>query len=108
MTHFRDDRHQDHSVISDLAYQIWRRAEIWEYPIPKSDIEGFVGNIFLCLDKEAIDLKTSHLCSSFLSQHEKYWYSSENFKAFARVNGLKTCGLAEFAETFLGRRFCVK
>src|SRR5690606_23664010 len=36
-THYRDDRHQDHRVISDLTWNTWRNHFILEYEIPKYD-----------------------------------------------------------------------
>ena len=36
-THYRDDRHQDHRVLSDLAWNTFRDHLILEYEIPKYD-----------------------------------------------------------------------
>src|SRR5262249_52790656 len=40
-THYRDDRHQDHRVLSDLAWNTFRNHAILEYEVPKYD--GDVG-----------------------------------------------------------------
>ncbi|MBK9492573.1 MAG: PIG-L family deacetylase [Haliscomenobacter sp.] len=36
-THYRDDRHQDHRLISDLTWNTFRNHFILEYEIPKYD-----------------------------------------------------------------------
>ena len=36
-THYRDDRHQDHRLISDLTWNTYRDHLILEYEIPKYD-----------------------------------------------------------------------
>ena len=36
-THYRDDRHQDHRLISDLTWNTFRNHLILEYEIPKYD-----------------------------------------------------------------------
>src|SRR5713101_9558581 len=35
LTHFRDDLHQDHRVVSELTYNTFRDHLVWEYEIPK-------------------------------------------------------------------------
>ena len=35
-THYRDDRHQDHRILSDLTWNTWRDQLIFEYEIPKN------------------------------------------------------------------------
>ena len=42
LTHSRDDRHQDHRLVSDLTWNTWRDHLILEYEIPKYD--GDFGN----------------------------------------------------------------
>src|SRR5205807_1760169 len=34
-THYRDDRHQDHRLISELTWNTWRDHLILEYEVPK-------------------------------------------------------------------------
>ena len=37
LTHWRDERHQDHRVLSDLGWNTFRNHTILEYEIPKYD-----------------------------------------------------------------------
>src|SRR3970282_1751960 len=36
-THHRDDRHQDHRLVSELTWNTWRNHLVLEYEIPKYD-----------------------------------------------------------------------
>ena len=48
-THYRDDRHQDHRVVSDLTWNTFRNHVILEYEIPKYDGDlGARTSSFLC------------------------------------------------------------
>ena len=49
-THYRDDRHQDHRVLSDLAWNTFRNHLILEYEIPKYDGDLGIPNTFVPLD----------------------------------------------------------
>ena len=50
-THARDDRHQDHRVISDLTWNTFRNELILEYEIPKWD--GDFGQRCNCASKSS-------------------------------------------------------
>ena len=49
-THYRDDRHQDHRLLSDLAWNTFRDHLILEYEVPKYDGDLGTPNLFLPLD----------------------------------------------------------
>ena len=49
-THYRDDRHQDHRLISDLTWNTYRDHLILEYEIPKYDGDLGSPNCFVPLD----------------------------------------------------------
>ena len=40
LTHYRDDRHQDHRLISDLTWNTFRSHLILEHEVPKYDGDG--------------------------------------------------------------------
>ncbi len=48
-THYRDDRHQDHRVLSDLAWNTFRNHLILEYEILKYDGDLGRPNVFVPL-----------------------------------------------------------
>ena len=50
-THYREDRHQDHRLISDLTWNTFRDHFILEYEIPKYDGDLGSPNFFVHLDE---------------------------------------------------------
>src|SRR6185369_13440427 len=47
LTHYRDDRHQDHRQLSDLTWNTFRDHWILEYEIPKYDGDLGTPNCFV-------------------------------------------------------------
>ena len=101
-THFRDDRHQDHRMISDLTWNTWRSQLIFEYEIPKYDGDLAVPNLYFSLDEKYIKKKNQILLNSFKSQKSKHWFSEDTFKALPRIRGLESA--TQFAEAFYVRK----
>jgi LmbE family N-acetylglucosaminyl deacetylase len=52
LTHCRDDRHQDHRVLSDLAWNTFRNHLILEYEILKYDGDLGRPNVFVPLSEQ--------------------------------------------------------
>ena len=48
-THYRDDRHQDHRLVSDLTWNSFRDHVILEYEVPKYDGDFGAPNVFVAL-----------------------------------------------------------
>ena len=76
LTHYRDDRHQDHRVLSDLTWNTFRDHWILEYEIPKFDGDLGTPNCFVPLDKTTCERKVQYLERAFGSQRDKHWFSS--------------------------------
>ena len=53
-THYRQDLHQDHRLISDLTWNTFRNHLILEYEIPKYDGDLGSPNFFVHLDKKLL------------------------------------------------------
>src|SRR6267378_7021022 len=71
LTHYRDDLHQDHRLISDLTWNTFRDHLILEYEIPKYDGDLGTPNCYVPLDDAACREKTSHLLDVFATQRER-------------------------------------
>ena len=56
-THYREDRHQDHRVLSDLAWNTFRNHLILEYEILKYDGDLGRPNVFVPLPDQLCALK---------------------------------------------------
>src|SRR5262245_49941608 len=67
-THYRDDRHQDHRVLSDLAWNTFRHHLVLEYEIPKYDGDLGIPNFFVPLDESICRTKTAYLIKHFQTQ----------------------------------------
>jgi LmbE family N-acetylglucosaminyl deacetylase len=103
-THYRDDRHQDHRVISDLTWNTFRSHLILEYEIPKYDGDFGVPNVFVPISKSICLKKSECLLKHFESQRGKHWFDEELFLATARIRGMESDSPTKLAEAFYCRK----
>jgi LmbE family N-acetylglucosaminyl deacetylase len=104
LTHRRGDRHQDHRIVSDLAWNTFRSHLILEYEIPKYDGDLGRPNVFVGLSPEVLDRKVALLLEGFPSQAGKRWFTDETFRGLARLRGNEAPGGEPYAEAFVGRK----
>ncbi len=104
LTHHRDDRHQDHRLVSELTWNTWRDHLILEYEIPKYDGDFGSPNLFSAIPAATLERKISLVLQHFGSQAGKQWFDPELFRAVARLRGME-CGAPEgLAEAFYCRK----
>ena len=101
-THYRDDRHQDHRVLSDTAWQTFRDSLILEYEIPKYDGDLGTPNVFSHLDASTSERKIRAIVKSYRTQHAKPWFTEETLRGLMRLRGVES--RARYAEAFYGRK----
>ena len=101
-THYRDDRHQDHRVLSDLAWNTFRHHLILEYEIPKYDGDLGTPNAFVPLSDDISQQKVRLLMRHFQTQSNKHWFTEDLFYALMRLRGME-CGVRR-AEAFHCRK----
>jgi LmbE family N-acetylglucosaminyl deacetylase len=101
-THYREDRHQDHRVLSDLSWNTFRDHFILEYEIPKYDGDLGSPNLFVPLDESISRRKVESLCRVFQSQKNKHWFSEDTFLALMRLRGVECA--SRYAEAFYCRK----
>ena len=99
-THYGEDLHQDHRVISELTWNTFRKNLILEYEIPKYDGDFGSPNLFITLDKTVCDRKIAGILSSFKSQSEKHWFTKELFQSVLRLRGMECASPTGYAEAF--------
>jgi LmbE family N-acetylglucosaminyl deacetylase len=104
LTHYRDDRHQDHRVVSDLTWNTFRDHWILEYEIPKFDGDLGSPNVFVELDDDTCRQKVNYLERSFGSQREKQWFTPETFMGLMRLRGVECRAPSGYAEAFFSRK----
>lgn len=102
LTHYRDDRHQDHRVLSDLTWNTFRNHLILEYEIPKYDGDLGVPNLFVPLEADICKRKVEYLCRFFQTQLNKHWFSADIFLGLMRLRGMESA--SRYAEAFYCRK----
>jgi len=103
-TPWREDRHQDHRVVSDLTWNTFRDHTILEYEIPKYDGDLGRPNFFVPLDTAVTDAKARLVTTVFRSQADKSWMNEETFRALMRLRGLECASPSGYAEAFHARK----
>jgi LmbE family N-acetylglucosaminyl deacetylase len=103
-THYRDDRHQDHRLVSELTWNTWRDHLILEYEIPKYDGDFGSPNLFAGLSRAMLDRKITLLHQHFPSQANKPWFTEDLFRAVARIRGMESAAPGGFSEAFYCRK----
>jgi LmbE family N-acetylglucosaminyl deacetylase len=103
-THYRNDLHQDHRVISELTWNTFRDHLILEYEIPKYDGDLGSPNTFVHLDGRLCEKKIMHILENFKSQSEKHWFEREVFLSLMRLRGVESASPGRYAEAFYSRK----
>lgn len=103
-THNRHDAHQDHRLIAELTWNTFRDHLILEYEIPKYDGDLGQPNVFMPLQSEIPQKKTSYLLSIFQSQRSKRWFQEETFLSLMRIRGMECNAPSGYAEAFYARK----
>jgi LmbE family N-acetylglucosaminyl deacetylase len=103
-THYREDRHQDHRLVSELTYNTFRDHLVLEYEIFKTDGDLGNPNVYVALDDRTLRRKIDVIQRSFVSQRRKRWFSDEAFRALAQLRGIEAGGVSGLAEAFYGRK----
>jgi LmbE family N-acetylglucosaminyl deacetylase len=104
LTHYRDDRHQDHRVLSDLTWNTFRDHWVLEYEIPKFDGDLGTPNCFVLLDRRICWRKVKYVNEAFGTQRDKHWFTDETFIGLMRLRGMECRAPQGYAEAFYARK----
>ncbi len=104
LTHYRQDLHQDHRLISELTWNTWRNHLIWEYEIPKYDGDLGIPNGFVELNETQTQRKIKLIKECYPSQWGKNWFSEETFLSLMRIRGMECQASSRYAEAFHCRK----
>jgi LmbE family N-acetylglucosaminyl deacetylase len=104
LTHYRDDRHQDHRVVSELTWNTWRRHLILEYEIPKYDGDLGSPSFFVPVSPALYERKIELLLQHYPSQVGKHWFTPELFRSLARIRAMECASGDAPAEAFYCRK----
>jgi LmbE family N-acetylglucosaminyl deacetylase len=107
-THYRDDRHQDHRVLSDLAWNTFRNHLILEYEILKYDGDLGHPNVFVPVSEQLCARKIALLMKHFKTQSSRHWFTSDTFEAMHRIRGIECVSPTGRAEAFYCRKMLLE
>jgi LmbE family N-acetylglucosaminyl deacetylase len=107
-THYRDDRHQDHRVLSDLAWNTFRNHLILEYEILKYDGDLGHPNVFVPVSEQLCARKIALLMKHFKTQSTRHWFTSDTFEAMHRIRGIECVSPTGRAEAFYCRKMVLE
>lgn len=104
LTHYREDRHQDHRVISDLTWNTFRSHLVLEYEIPKYDGDLGRPSLYVPVPEAVARRKASLLVRHYPSQTKRPWFSEETFLGLMRIRGIECNAPEGYAEAFHARK----
>lgn len=103
-THNRNDAHQDHRLLAELAWNTFRDHLILEYEIPKYDGDMGRPSVFVPLASEFCEKKVRYIMDTFQSQHSRRWFQSDTFFSLLRLRGMESNSPSGYAEAFYCRK----
>jgi len=106
LCHQRNDAHQDHRMVCELAWNTFRDHLILEYEIPKWDGDLGQPNLYVPLSEEVLARKIELLHKHFGTQRSKAWFDDETFRGLARLRGIEC--RERYAEAFFARKLTLK
>jgi LmbE family N-acetylglucosaminyl deacetylase len=103
-THFKNDLHQDHRLISELTWNTYRNHLILEYEIPKYDGDLGSPNFFIQFDGTISRNKIEKIMKYFKSQYDKSWFTRDTLSSLLRLRGVESNAPDKYAEGFYCRK----
>ena len=103
-THYRNDLHQDHRLISDLTWNTFRNHLILEYEIPKYDGDLGSPNYFVHINEDLGRKKAEMILNCFKTQRGNHWFTEDTFLSILRIRGLESNAPEKYAEGFYCRK----
>ena len=106
-THYKNDYHQDHRLISELTWNTFRDHLILEYEVVKYDGDLGQPNFFVHLSEKNIERKINLITGIFISQQNKPWFGEDTFKSIMRIRGVESNAPEKYAEAFYVRKLII-
>src|SRR5688572_22206266 len=104
LCHQRNDAHQDHRMVCELAWNTFRDHLILEYEIPKWDGDLGLPNFFVHVDADLARRKVALLMKHFGTQRSKHWFTEDTFMGLMRLRGVESRSPHQYAEGFHCRK----
>ena len=103
-THYGNDLHQDHRIVSELTWNTFRNHLILQYEIPKYDGDFSSPTFFSQLAEATCRKKVELILETYLTQRSKDWFSEDLFMGLLRLRGMECSSATRFAEGFYVRK----
>ena len=103
-THYRQDLHQDHRLVSDLTWNTFRDHVILEYEIVKYDGDLGSPNLFIHLTDDICRKKIRYIQGCFKTQGNRNWFAEDTFLSILRLRGIECNAPDKYAEAFYCRK----
>ena len=104
LTHYREDLHQDHRLVSELTWNTFRNHLILEYEIVKYDGDLGAPNLFVHLNESIAHKKIRTILECFKSQKDKNWFTDDVFSSVLRLRGVESNAPDKYAEAYYCRK----
>ena len=104
LTHYREDLHQDHRLVSELTWNTFRNHLILEYEIVKYDADLGAPNFFVHLTESIARKKIQTIVGCFNSQGDKSWFTEDVFSSILRLRGVESNAPDKYAEAYYCRK----
>jgi LmbE family N-acetylglucosaminyl deacetylase len=104
LTHWLQDRHQDHRLAAELTWNTWRNHLVLEYEVPKYEGDLAPPNAYVPVSAAVARRKVNHLRRYFSSQKKKDWFVADNFLGLMRLRGMESRSPSGLAEAFHARK----
>jgi LmbE family N-acetylglucosaminyl deacetylase len=104
LTHYRNDLHQDHRLVSELTWNTYRNHLILEYEVMKYDGDLGTPNLFVQLDDALCEKKISFIMDCFKTQRDHDWFTPDAFLSLLRIRGIESKAPGKYAEGFYCRK----
>lgn len=104
LTHYREDLHQDHRLVSELTWNTFRNHLVLEYEIVKYDGDLGAPNFFVYLSESVVKRKIRNILECFQSQRNKNWFTEDTFSSILRLRGVESNAPEKHAEGFYCRK----
>jgi LmbE family N-acetylglucosaminyl deacetylase len=108
LCHTRDDLHQDHRIVAEMAWNTCRDQVVLEYEVPKWDGDLGRPNVYVPVTQGNAKRKVDALLRSHASQAGRDWFAADTFLGLMRLRGVECRSPSGYAEAFVGRKLTLR
>ena len=100
-----EDRHQDHRIVAENAWRIFRDHVILEYEILKYEADLPQPNFYVGLTEAEAERKAAILEECYPSRARHHWWGRQRFLSLMQIRGVQAN--CRYAEAYVARKLVV-